>query len=397
MTFFDLCKDITFEEEDHDLPEKINKLMIQLKAKHKGFPVILFLDEIQGFGTGEGNNWRNLHPPGTSNFCQEPECAETMPGDCLNLILAINPGTSTRFQIDIRVSKKRVPVSPIDPILKGTIKYFPDMQEEIFLPEDGEHGFIYKEFFLRYRGTNQIQRLTRFIGHTMKNYLITSPEEKSVAGVVVDNPLWIDLGIWKLNKDKLIPFPVIKEALDIMLMKTSKIPSSETKLLFDGSLPKILVDFLFDFGKTKRIEVKDQKYFKGSECGAVIYYGSGHLEAFSRAKLQLCIITSVFFNPNVPEDLLEEITFDHETLAKLRLPISSQRGDMGIKYMPDDMISEWKWNKIYDHQTETMRSCVRYTYALTKASEKGMIIKIEMDSSVKTKWSPKDFERLMEH
>ena len=35
----------------------------------------------------------------------------------------------------------------------------------------------------------------------------------------------------------------------------------------------------------------DEKYFHGGESNAVIYIGAGHLEAFSRAKLMLGIIT----------------------------------------------------------------------------------------------------------
>ena len=44
-------------------------------------------------------------------------------------------------------------------------------------------------------------------------------------------------------------------------------------LLFDGSLPKAVVDLLFSFGEEKYLMVRDQKYYEGSEKDVVLYIG----------------------------------------------------------------------------------------------------------------------------
>ena len=43
----------------------------------------------------------------------------------------------------------------------------------------------------------------------------------------------------------------------------------------------------------------EERLFHGSECDTVIYVGSGHLEAFTRARLKLFIITLAESPPNV--------------------------------------------------------------------------------------------------
>ena len=111
-TLWELCDEFSIYKDNNDndndgdgLAKRINRVMIQLKSKHKGFPVILFLDEIQAFGNAEGSNWHDLHPPGSSNTCPELKCAVTGPKDILNLIIAFNPGTLAMFHKDMRTTQ----------------------------------------------------------------------------------------------------------------------------------------------------------------------------------------------------------------------------------------------------------------------------------------------------
>ena len=68
-------------------------------------------------------------------------------------------------------------------------------------------------------------------------------------------------------------------------------------LLYDKNLPEHLVKHLEQLKKPRRKggfgwkKIVPWESFVGGECDTVIYVGSGSLEAFSRARLKLMIIT----------------------------------------------------------------------------------------------------------
>ena len=68
-------------------------------------------------------------------------------------------------------------------------------------------------------------------------------------------------------------------------------------LLYDKNLPDQLVGELYQLKKPRKEEgfgwkkVVPWESFVGGECDTVVYVGSGSLEAFSRARLKLMIIT----------------------------------------------------------------------------------------------------------
>merc|ERR1712150_39456 len=80
---------------------------------------------------------------------------------------------------------------------------------------------------------------------------------------------------------------------DIVCKAWDSIGCHEVRLLFDVHIVDELRSFLTkkptNYFK-KKVIAQDEKYFRGMECDYVVYVGSGHLEAFSRAKLELGII-----------------------------------------------------------------------------------------------------------
>ena len=72
---------------------------------------------------------------------------------------------------------------------------------------------------------------------------------------------------------------------------------SDLVLLYDKNLPEQLVDQLSQLKKPRKEggfgwkKVVPWESFVGGECDTVVYVGSGSLEAFSRARLKLMIIT----------------------------------------------------------------------------------------------------------
>ena len=68
---------------------------------------------------------------------------------------------------------------------------------------------------------------------------------------------------------------------------------NDVRLLYDGHFEEELLSLLVKRKLKhfkKKIIVQDEKCFRGCESDGVVYLGSGHLEAFSRAKLELSII-----------------------------------------------------------------------------------------------------------
>ena len=72
---------------------------------------------------------------------------------------------------------------------------------------------------------------------------------------------------------------------------------SDLVLLYDKNLPEQLVDQLGQLKRPRKEggfgwkKVVPWESFIGGECDTVVYVGSGSLEAFSRARLKLMIIT----------------------------------------------------------------------------------------------------------
>ena len=72
---------------------------------------------------------------------------------------------------------------------------------------------------------------------------------------------------------------------------------SDLVLLYDKNLPEHLVGQLYQLKRPRKEDgfgwkkVVPWESFVGGECDTVVYVGSGSLEAFSRARLKLMIIT----------------------------------------------------------------------------------------------------------
>ena len=112
------------------------------------------------------------------------------------------------------------------------------------------------------------------------------PKEVSATTVPGEKPLWID-----------VEEESLKEALEFCRHETFNDKRSDLVLLYDKNLPEHLVGKLHQLKKPRKAggfgwkKVVPWESFVGGECDTVVYVGSGSLEAFSRARLKLMIIT----------------------------------------------------------------------------------------------------------
>eukprot|EP00092_Neocalanus_flemingeri_P019101 GFUD01020691.1.p1 GENE.GFUD01020691.1~~GFUD01020691.1.p1 ORF type:complete len:768 (+),score=204.79 GFUD01020691.1:229-2532(+) len=234
----------------YKMPVLIDEICKRFEDLHKEKHIIFFLDEILTFGNPEGLDWRNLKP-----------------GPSINLLLAFSP-VSLEKGTKLMVSKGKDPE---------------DAAECLLLPTDA--SFHVQELCLRYRNSRSIQKMTSFVGLKIGKYL-TSDEEPATC-VVGEKPVWIDIAEDEAN---------IKPALEQLKKYIENDKKSEMVLLYDRFLSAASKEILNNLGKPRTQggfgwKVMEERLFHGHECDTVIYVGSGHLEAFTRAKLKLLIVT----------------------------------------------------------------------------------------------------------
>ena len=117
-------------------------------------------------------------------------------------------------------------------------------------------------------------------------YTVSIPREESATTVAGEKPLWIDVEGERL-----------REALEICRDKTLNDRRNDLVLLYDKNLSQHLIGELYQLKKPRKEggfgwkKVLPWESFVGGECDTVVYVGSGSLEAFSRARLKLMIIT----------------------------------------------------------------------------------------------------------
>ena len=108
----------------------------------------------------------------------------------------------------------------------------------------------------------------------------------SATTVLGEKPLWIDV------EDE-----SLKKALEFCRDQTLNDKKNDLVLLYDKGLPEHLVEELNELKRPRKEggygwkKIVPWESFVGGECDTVVYVGSGSLEAFSRARLKLMIIT----------------------------------------------------------------------------------------------------------
>ena len=128
--------------------------------------------------------------------------------------------------------------------------------------------------------------MNKFDFNSRRNYVISIPEEESATIVPGEKPLWIDVEDKRLSK-----------ALEFCKDRTLKDKRSDLVVLYDKNLPEHIVGYLCSLQRPRKEggfgwkKVVPWESFVGGECDTVVYVGSGSLEAFSRARLKLMIIT----------------------------------------------------------------------------------------------------------
>ena len=119
----------------------------------------------------------------------------------------------------------------------------------------------------------------------MKKYLALDEEPKTE--VEGEKPIWIDIAD---NKELLTP------ALEHMKKYLENDKKNEITILYDKMLSRETKEVLEKLKEPRRTggfgwKVMEERLFHGLECDSLIYVGSGHLEAFTRARLKLFVIT----------------------------------------------------------------------------------------------------------
>ena len=174
---------------------------------------------------------------------------------------------------------------------KGAKQLVSASREETKVEESSESEYLILptcfeqvKLLQRYRNSRSIQKLTLDIGHKVGKYLDSG--ETPATDVVGEIPVWMDIA-GDTGK--------IRPAIEEMKKYIAHDKKSELFLLYDSFLPRGTKDVLNDLKKPRSEggfgwKVMEERLFHGCECDTVIYVGSGHLEAFTRARLKLFII-----------------------------------------------------------------------------------------------------------
>ena len=137
---------------------------------------------------------------------------------------------------------------------------------------------------------------------SFRNYSLCIPKEESATTVPGEKPIWIDV-----TEDRLL------DALEFCRDQILNDRRNDLVVLYDRTLPEHLI------GQVNRLKIPRTEggfgwkkvvpweSFVGAECDTVIYVGTGSLEAFSRAKLKLMIITIA---PSQGRSDSDSFTFD---------------------------------------------------------------------------------------
>ena len=219
----------------YKMPELVSEVCSVYSSLYKDYQIIFFLDEIIAYDNPYSLNWSKIVLPLS-----------------VNLLLAISPVGLGR----------------------GSLK----PSQELTFSED----FEVLNLHTRYRNTQSIQRLTRFIGEKIGKYHVGRESEGT--DLVGDKPVWIDIGT---------DIAKIGPAIVQLKRHTKHDIASHTLLLCDkfNFLPEGVEEALRSVAEAEGLEIMEEKEFHGCECDTVFYFGSGHLEAFTRARQKLFIVT----------------------------------------------------------------------------------------------------------
>ena len=147
---------------------------------------------------------------------------------------------------------------------------------------------------MRYRNSLHIQNFTQYLSE--KSGLDTG--EICVPPVTGDLPLWTNIE-WNTQQTGLINFKI---AINKMLEMSRKCNSDSRILLIEDpiklnhidqnqALPHLIGLHDFVRHEYKHLIIRNADEYRGCEADVVIYVGGGNMEAFSRAKLWLGIVT----------------------------------------------------------------------------------------------------------
>jgi len=249
---------LVFKEETKDkmkmyqMPQLVDDICNKLISLFIDEHIIFFLDEIACFGNPQGLDWSDFRT-----------------GPSINVLLAISP---------VSLGSKKNPS-----IWEG--RAFSKQRENEFLKIPSQDSFFIQKLSHRYRNSRSIQELTLFIGKQMKKYLVLDEEPET--NVVGEKPTWCDIAD---KKEKLRP------ALEDMKKSVENDKKNQIVLLYDKKLPTEIKSILRELEEPRKSggfgwTVMEEQLFHGMERDTVFYVGTGHLEAFTRARLKLFIIT----------------------------------------------------------------------------------------------------------
>jgi len=171
--------------------------------------------------------------------------------------------------------------------------------EYLILPSQ-ENGFMHCGLTLRYRNSKALQYFSKHVAKEMKGKYVLLTETPAV-DIEGEFPSWYDVGDVEDANDA--RFEKCLKCIDKLLIER-KIKTEHIVVLIDRDLvggshgfEKKCKEVL---GKRrKELRVMEERLFHGMESNTVVYIGAGHMEALTRAQLNLYIVTmKTKNNPN---------------------------------------------------------------------------------------------------
>ena len=155
---------------------------------------------------------------------------------------------------------------------------------------------------LRYRNSKALQSFSKHVAKEMKGKYALLNETPAV-DIEGEYPSWYDVGDVEDANDARIEKSL--KCIDKLLIDR-KIKTEQIVVLMDRDLVEGRLDFedkcrevLGKRKERKDLRIMQERLFHGMESNTVIYIGAGHMEALTRAQLNLYIVTmKTKNNPN---------------------------------------------------------------------------------------------------
>ena len=254
----DIREDYSYHDKYNKWPELIQRISLELSEAHPDTRLVLFVDEIMPFGNPASLDWRNLESHSS-----------------MNIFLAFSPVGQDRNKV-LKIVEHPEPWSAAN-------------EEQFILPNPHHSGFVHCPLTLRYRNTVRLQRLTSAVGRWVGKYADTG--ESPGIDVEGEKMKWFELGVMPDTQRVLEAVMKVKN-----MLIDRRISPLDAVVLYDKDidchkLESIRKLFHGSGHNWKQLEIIEERLYHGCESNTVLYLGAGHMEALTRAQVNLFVIS----------------------------------------------------------------------------------------------------------